>query len=354
MGLSPDDRGGPALKDILVIPHGTGIGDLVNTRPLLESVVANRGPVTVLAPPELAWLLPRGARPLPSRWLRLWRRPDAGSLLARSGPHVSPRVIASAARVPSPAQLARGLALPFVMRGFEVMNLLEAFSRLDLDRRWTPGPWSADRRHVVDLLAGALEEQGIAVPLYGRTPRLEIAPRPVGSSPAVILSPNAGSTLKELPLPFWIDLARRLLRQEIVPRVLAAPGRATAGRIAAELGSVPVLRSHDLRTVTAFLAGADLVVSPDSGVLHLAAAVGSGYVGLFGSTDARFLGPYDGELGTVVESPFPHCDPCRGCWTAQLLPEARCALHLSPGCLADISAEHVARVVEHTLRAPGT
>jgi len=97
----------------------------------------------------------------------------------------------------------------------------------------------------------------------------------------------------------------------------------------------------ELPGVAARLAGADLVISPDSGILHLAAATGTRFLGLFGPTDPLFLGPNRQDGGVLLQTAVRHGEVCRGCWTAQLLPAARCALLDSHNCLTGIHPEAV-------------
>jgi len=57
-----------------------------------------------------------------------------------------------------------------------------------------------------------------------------------------------------------------------------------------------------------YLAAMDLVVANDSGSVHMAAAVGTPSVVVFGPTDPRRTGPY-GEGHCVVAAEAP-CRPC--------------------------------------------
>lgn len=71
------------------------------------------------------------------------------------------------------------------------------------------------------------------------------------------------------------------------------------------LGETTALGLADL---AAFLAGIDLLVSVDSGPAHLAQAVGTPVVSLFGPTSYRRWGPAEG-MGGVVALPMA-CSPC--------------------------------------------
>ena len=76
---------------------------------------------------------------------------------------------------------------------------------------------------------------------------------------------------------------------------------------------------------------ARLVITTDSGPMHLAAAVGTPVVALFGPTDPARTGPY-GEGHTIVRTELP-CSPCflKKCPTRK--------------CLRDISPEQVFAVI---------
>ncbi len=63
-----------------------------------------------------------------------------------------------------------------------------------------------------------------------------------------------------------------------------------------------------LRELVALIAECDVVVSNDSGPMHIAYAVGTPVVAIFGSTDPKLTGPA-GEGSTVVQSGVP-CSPC--------------------------------------------
>ena len=76
-----------------------------------------------------------------------------------------------------------------------------------------------------------------------------------------------------------------------------------AHQIAAGLAPRPILAPPtDLDELTALLRRASLMVAGDTGPLHLAAAVGTPTLGLFGPTRAERNGPY-GPHGRALQSP---------------------------------------------------
>jgi heptosyltransferase-2 len=86
--------------------------------------------------------------------------------------------------------------------------------------------------------------------------------------------------------------------------------RALAEEIARAMKHTPVILAGEtsLRQLMALLAQCQLVVSNDSGPMHLAAALGVPLVAIFGSTDKRATGPL-GPRTRVVKHPVA-CSPC--------------------------------------------
>lgn len=73
----------------------------------------------------------------------------------------------------------------------------------------------------------------------------------------------------------------------------------------------PILvKTANLREVAALIAACDVYIGNDTGPMHIAAAVGTPIVALFGSTNHIRSGPY-GEQHTVVQSGMDlGCNPC--------------------------------------------
>jgi ADP-heptose:LPS heptosyltransferase len=86
----------------------------------------------------------------------------------------------------------------------------------------------------------------------------------------------------------------------------AASDRAAVDRTRLDLGASATDLSGevDLRIIAGVLACCDLLVGGDSPLLHLAAAVGTPAVGLFGPTDGRIRGPY-GRDHRVIQALRP-------------------------------------------------
>jgi ADP-heptose:LPS heptosyltransferase len=326
---------------VAVVPYGFGLGDTINMRPLLQGIVESRpgSEISVLCPPAFDSLLPAGVRAMHSiRGVPLWQRPDRDSLVELVLRAVPTSIVQHSV---SP-RTTRSLSFILEHYGFnEVLNLLEALCDLDLGARWTDGPWNVSSGHVIDAMADMLQLHGIGVPRAHRRPILPMAPITIGSSRRIALNPNAGSSLKEAPATFWAELAHALLAAGFVPFVLSGHDSALAARVVKLVPQAELVVTSDVGDLADLMTSVDLLVSPDTGALHLAAALGRPYIGLFGSTNPEFLGPYGAAPEDIIMSPAPHFDVCRSCWRAQLLPRGDCGMKYDPGCLVAIEPDVV-------------
>jgi len=82
--------------------------------------------------------------------------------------------------------------------------------------------------------------------------------------------------------------------------------------LAAGLEGVHVVAGElNIAQTAACLMDAACVVAPDTGVLHLAAAVGSPVVGLYASTSAELVGPRSRTRAPVIIQKGCSCEPSR-------------------------------------------
>ena len=129
-----------------------------------------------------------------------------------------------------------------------------------------------------------------------------------GQRAGVVLLPGSRWPTKMWPEAHWRALGRALLDSGRPVSVLGGPGDAPVlERLA--LGGLDVLDPGlDLQRVMTRLTGFACAVGNDSGLTHLAAAVGTPTVVLFGPTRASRWAPR-GEAVAVVARP-PPCAPC--------------------------------------------
>jgi heptosyltransferase-2 len=120
-------------------------------------------------------------------------------------------------------------------------------------------------------------------------------------------------------------------------------------RLAAEIAAAggPLgrdLTGSDLRNAILALAAAKAAVSNDSGLLHVAAALGTPTIGIFGPTSPWHWAPLN-PLAAVIETRTEL--PCRPCHK----PTCRLRHHL---CMRDIPAAQVLEAVERAVAAVGS
>ena len=110
----------------------------------------------------------------------------------------------------------------------------------------------------------------------------------------VVLLPGAGRPEKLWPSDRFAALAKKLGDRALV---VWGPGEEDLARAT----GAPMAPPTNLRELATILKNASAVVGADTGPLHLAAALGTRVVGLFGPTNPHRNGPY-GQLGNVVST----------------------------------------------------
>jgi ADP-heptose:LPS heptosyltransferase len=121
----------------------------------------------------------------------------------------------------------------------------------------------------------------------------------------VAVNPGAGRANKQWPVEHFCRLADQLGHEPGVKvLVLWGPDEVHMARRIRDGSSVRAILAPptDLHELAALLRRAALVVANDTGPLHLAAALGTPSLGLFGPTRAERNGPY-GPHGRGLQSP---------------------------------------------------
>jgi len=122
----------------------------------------------------------------------------------------------------------------------------------------------------------------------------------------VVLNPGAGWDSKRWPIERYADVARHLSSHGIASLVTwgGEQEREWAESIVAQShGAAMLAPPTSLLELAAILRRARLFVGSDTGPLHLAAAVGTRCVALFGASSAAACGPY-GEGNTCLQETF--------------------------------------------------
>ncbi|HVX13291.1 MAG TPA: glycosyltransferase family 9 protein [Pirellulales bacterium] len=128
----------------------------------------------------------------------------------------------------------------------------------------------------------------------------------------VLLNPACNRPSHRWPAARFTQLAKRLLSLGGVRVALVAPAHAATlcEEVARPLGDA-IGRADgrfNMLALSELLSRARVVVSADSGLLHLAVASGAVVVGLYGSSDAVRSGPYSASAAVITAKAA--CSPC--------------------------------------------
>jgi heptosyltransferase-2 len=160
----------------------------------------------------------------------------------------------------------------------------------------------------------------------------------LNQKPYAVVAPGAAHATKRWPMEHWQSLTSRL--HELGYGVVAVGGPADR-ELAATLGPriINVAGEFTLQETGACLARAAVLISGDTGVMHMATGVGTRVVALFGPTVEPFgFFPYT-TRAMVLERDLG-CRPCSAMGTE------RCPLG-HHRCLGDILPDEVAAAVQN-------
>jgi heptosyltransferase II len=171
--------------------------------------------------------------------------------------------------------------------------------------------------------------------------RLGLAPDP-GGRPVVAFAPGAVGPSKRWP--YFADLGRQLAADGHSVWVIGGPGEKelAAEIVRADAANIRDLTGPELRNAILALAAANAAVSNDSGLLHVAAALGTPAIGIFGPTSPWHWAPLN-PIAAVIETTSEL--PCRPCHK----PVCRLGHHR---CMRDIAVDRVATATRAALAAP--
>jgi lipopolysaccharide heptosyltransferase II len=190
---------------------------------------------------------------------------------------------------------------------------------------------------VFGCAAPPIAEPLLEIPEEHRARASELLGSPTG--PVVAMHVSGGRPVKQWDPDRFADVARRLAIGRGASIVLTGTteDRALIEQVVSALPAgtgIDASRDGSLLTLAAVLAASDLLVTGDTGPMHVAAAVGTPIVAVFGPSDPRRYAPRSAR-DRVVRVDLP-CAPCNRI----RLPPARCTGKI-PDCLALVSSDRV-------------
>ena len=184
-----------------------------------------------------------------------------------------------------------------------VKNLLQAWVPID------------DSRHAAWQLAQPLEQMALYLEQHAAAVHLTDADHAAAAAvlgsaterPLIAIHAGSGSLKKNWPIERWEELGRRILAHPLEPTLVLAGGEADIqplAQLSQAWRGLPVVLARDLPLpqLGAIIARTRLFLGHDSGISHLAAAVGARCVLLFGPTDPAVWAPANPRV-TVLQAP---------------------------------------------------
>ncbi len=216
----------------------------------------------------------------------------------------------------------------------------------------------------LDLVRAICERLGVRAPEVENSLRLTLTPddeafgakflfeHEIGPDAFLIGLHTYSSTFKNMHRKCWdkdnfVRLVERLSGQHPDARFLIFSGpsdEAINNYIQEKVDHrVLIVREPNLRRALAILKHCRVMISNDSGLMHLGAAVAVPVVALFGPTDWRRLHPWT-DNHVVVHRDLP-CMPCFYYSSRPL----RCVANLDYACMREISVDEVFQAVQNLL-----
>jgi lipopolysaccharide heptosyltransferase I len=207
---------------------------------------------------------------------------------------------------------------------------------------------ASETRHVVTINLGVLSTIGItpgppSFPIETRLSRAYAAMAAAAGGRYALLNPGAAWPNKRWPPARLAALATALRdRHGLTSVVLWGPGESglAAEVTAMSAGAAIIAPETTIGDMIELARGAIVMVSGDTGPTHIAAAVGTPIVGIYGPTRPERNGPWLAADEAVSRAGVCECHHLRSCRRDRM-------------CLLDIEVEEVLAAVERRLQALG-
>ena len=221
-------------------------------------------------------------------------------------------------------------------------------ARFGLINRWRWGEKALPR--FIDKNAALALPDGAPLPPEWPVPQLRVRAeeaaaggRPTGSARP---GGRAGARARSAPPsagPIIREAARLLAERGLDVWVVGGPGeKALAQEIVAAGGPrVRDLTGTDLRNGILAMAAASVAISNNSGLMHIAAAIGTPTMGIFGPTSPYLWAPLNGLAATVQTKTDVPCQPCHA--PVCTMNDHRCMRDIPASDVVEIAAARAER-----------
>jgi predicted lipopolysaccharide heptosyltransferase III len=223
-----------------------------------------------------------------------------------------------------------------------------------LHNHQAPSPlliWEQQKTHSVEQQLALLGWTGVPVTDRPRT-SLGISPKAaetvdrllieagLSNQNIALIHPAAAFATKQWATEKFARVVEFLAERGFTSVAIAARGeQALLEQLRSEASGKVVTLALSLPEVTALAARSQLFVGNDSGIAHVAAAVGTPSVVVFGSSNIAHWRPWNTAPAEVVFEEMP-CQPCHGYF---------CAQFAQPECILRVPVTRVTAAIERLL-----
>jgi lipopolysaccharide heptosyltransferase II len=221
-----------------------------------------------------------------------------------------------------------------------------------LHNHLAPSPqeiWSRSALHSVEQQLALIGWTG--VPVTDRPPTSltvtdsaarsiskRLAAHDIDEEPLALIHPAAAFETKRWPAENFARIIENVATRGMRPLVIASANETPLLQFLAAQATAPIVSFDDLSLpeVAALAARAKLFVGNDSGIAHVAAAVNTPCVVIFGSSNVVHWRPWTSNKSEVVREELP-CQPCDGYF---------CAEFEKPQCILRVPVERVVAAID--------
>lgn len=212
--------------------------------------------------------------------------------------------------------------------------------------------WGEEKTHSVEQQLALLGWTGVPVSDRPRTHvavtnaaaasvRRQLKDAGLEDRQLALIHPAAAFATKQWATENFARVAEFVSERGFAPVAIAAPNEREIIETLRGAVSVPIVSLDlSLPEVAALAARSQIFIGNDSGIAHIAAAVGTPSVVIFGSSNIAHWHPWNKAAAEVVYEAMP-CQPCHGYF---------CARFPQPECILRVPVDRVFAAIERTLR----
>jgi len=208
--------------------------------------------------------------------------------------------------------------------------------------------WKSEKTHSAEQQLALLGSVGVPVDDRPRS-RLQVSESARSSlqqkyrlkKPFALVHPSSLYHTKQWSAENFARIVEYLSTLGISSIAVASRSESSVLKMLSAAARTPVTTADDLSLpeITALASEATVFIGNDSGIAHIAAAVDTPSVVVFGSSNRVHWRPWTNAANEIVFNPF-ECQPCPG---------YECKVYGEPRCILSVTSDQVVNAVERVL-----